>query len=82
MERVVERVKAYILEEFLPGEDPSELTASTPLRGSGILDSVSTLKLVTFLEEEFGIELEARDVEKLGSLHEIEQLVESKRGGA
>lgn len=81
MDQVAERVKAYILEEFLPGEDPNELTASTPLRGSGILDSVSTLKLVTFLEEEFGLELEARDVEQLGTLEEIARLVHAKRAG-
>ena len=34
---------------------PSELTDDTPLITSGILDSIATLKLVTFLEERFGI---------------------------
>ena len=33
------------------GEDPSELTETTPLITGGILDSFATMKLVMFLEE-------------------------------
>ena len=74
-------VKAFILSEFLPGEDPEELTPTTPLITGGIIDSVSTLKLVGFLEERFGIELAAYEVdaEKLDTLELIEQLVRSKK---
>ncbi|MEZ4729010.1 MAG: hypothetical protein R3E79_17895 [Caldilineaceae bacterium] len=43
-------IKSYILEEFLPGENPAELTDSTPLITGGILDSLATLKLVAFLK--------------------------------
>ena len=39
-------VKTFILTEFLPGEDPAELTMDTPLITGGILDSIATLKLV------------------------------------
>jgi acyl carrier protein len=76
-------VKAFILEEFLPGEDPDELTPSTPLITGGIIDSVSTLKLVGFLEERFGIELAAYEVdaERLDTLELIETLVRSKATG-
>lgn len=74
-------VKQFILREFLPGEDPDELTESTPLIGSGILDSLATLKLSSFLEEEFDIEMEAHelDEEHIGSIASIEQLVQLKR---
>jgi len=42
------------LSAFLPGESPDELNDETPLITGGILDSISTLKLVVFLEEQFG----------------------------
>jgi acyl carrier protein len=72
--------KAFILDNFLPGEDPNNLTDESELRESGILDSLSTLKLVSFLEERFMVEFEAADLEpgNLSSLLSIERLVKSK----
>ena len=54
MEEIAKAVHGFILSEFLPGEDPAELTEGTPLITGGILDSITTLKLVVFLEERFG----------------------------
>jgi acyl carrier protein len=73
-------VRRYVLEEFLPGEDPNELTDSTPLITSGIMDSIKTLKLVAFLEETFSITLAAHetDAEHLNTVAQIAQLVRSK----
>ncbi|CAN5295943.1 hypothetical protein BH24PSE2_BH24PSE2_12930 [soil metagenome] len=78
---VGQTVKNYILEEFLPGEDPEELTASTPLVSTGILDSLATLKLAQFLEREFDIQMEPHelDEEHIGTIAAIEQLVLSKQ---
>jgi len=80
MDQVASTVKAYILETFLPGEDPAQLTGDTPLMGSGILDSLATLELVSFLEKEYGIELEAKDMDesRLGTLSEVARLVNAK----
>lgn len=77
-------VKEFILQEFLPGEDPNELTESTPLITGGILDSIGTLKFVAFLEETFGISVEAHeaDVEFLNTIADVEKLVRRKLGGA
>ena len=74
-------VKDFILKEFLPGEDPNELTETTPLISGGILDSIATLKLVLFLEESFGVTLQAHetDAEHLNTLVDIERLVRSKK---
>ena len=38
MEDIAELIHAYILREFLPGEDPNELTDRTPLITGGVLD--------------------------------------------
>lgn len=79
---IVEKVKKFVLEEFLEGEDPDELQADTELVSSGVLDSLAILKLVTFLEEEFGIEVAAHeaDEEHLDTLTLIGKLVTAKKG--
>lgn len=81
MHDVENTVREFILNEFLPGEDPAELTAQTPLITGGILDSISTLKLVVFLEEKFGITVEAHEagVEHLDSIRQIADLVADKQ---
>ena len=80
MQEVKEIIKGYILEEFLPGENPSELTDSTPLITGGILDSLATIKLVAFLEQRFPIQVEAHEtmVDYLDTIADIAQLVTSK----
>ena len=84
MEDIAKVVHHFILNEFLPGEDPAELTPQTPLITGGILDSISTLKLVVFLEEHFGIDIAAYEagVEHLDSIAQIASLVEEKKKAA
>lgn len=74
-------IKAYILNEFLPGEDPDELEDDTPLITDGILDSISTVQLVSFLEERFGIEFQAHEinVDYLNTISKIADTVASKQ---
>lgn len=81
MDEIRNTLHAYILDEFLPGEDPSELTDTTPLITGGILDSISTLKLVTYLEEKFEVVVEAHEagVEHLDTIRDIVALVASKK---
>jgi acyl carrier protein len=80
MDSMRDVVRAFILENFLPGEDARNLTDETELKESGILDSLSTLKLVSFLEERFKVEFEADDLEagNLSSIASIERLVQGK----
>ncbi len=84
MEDIAKVVHHFILQEFLPGEDPRELTTRTPLITGGILDSIRTLKLVVFLEEHFGITVEAYEagVEHLDSIGQIVELVADKKRAA
>ena len=80
-DEIQSNVKDFILREFLPGEDPDELQEDTPLITGGILDSIATLKLVAFLEEQFGISIAAHeaDVDHLNTLSDIGSLVRSKQ---
>lgn len=84
MDPVQSAVKAYILDEFLPGANTSELTPSTPLISGGILDSLATVKLVAFLEEHYGITVEPHEasVDYLDTIQQIGELVAVKQGGA
>jgi acyl carrier protein len=84
MADIKEDLRQYILAEFLPGEKPSNLRDDTPLRTSGILDSMATLSLVRFVEERYGLEMEAHEasVDNFDSLNSIESLVRSKMRAA
>jgi acyl carrier protein len=80
--QVLRAVKSFILDQFLPGEDPDELTEETELITSGIIDSIATLKLVAHLESAYDITIDAHeaDVEHLNTLSDIAALVRSKLG--
>lgn len=82
VENVKQDVKAYVLNEFLPGEDASELQNDTPLITGGILDSISTVMLVSYLEERFHVKFEAHEInpEHLDTLDRIATTVLSKTG--
>lgn len=76
---VKDQVRQFILREFLPGESPDNLRDDTPLTGSGILDSVSTLKLVTFVEDTFGLTVEPHEASSdFGTIEDVAALVERK----
>jgi len=81
-DRVREEVRAYLLDEFLAGEDPSTLRDDTRLVGGGILTSIDTIKLVAFLEDRYGIAFDAREVTggQLATVRDIVAAVLAKRG--
>jgi acyl carrier protein len=83
VQEIRDKVKDFVLNEFLPGEDPDELTDTTPLITGGVLDSLGTLKLVSFLEQTFGIRLAAHeaDVSNLNTLTDIADLIGAKLDG-
>ncbi len=80
MSDIKDQLRDYILTNFLPGEDPSNLQDDTPLKGSGILDSVSTLKLVSFVEDTFNITVEPHEASsEFDQIDEIAGLIERKK---
>lgn len=77
---LMQRIKNFIMDEFLPGENPDELNETTPLISGGILDSIATLKLVMFMEEQCSVSFEPHEVDKenLDNLASIVRLLQSK----
>ncbi len=84
MNQINEELRQYILSEFLPGEQPSNLRDDTPLTTSGIVDSVGLLRLVGFIEEHYGIVVEAHDanVANFDRIADMAAFIERKRGAA
>jgi acyl carrier protein len=84
MDPTKETIRGYILGEFLLGESPANLRDDTPLRTSGILDSMATLNMVSFLESTFGITIDAHEtgIESFDRIDDIAALVERKRNTA
>jgi acyl carrier protein len=76
----LQKIKDFIMKEFLPGENPDELTETTPLISGGILDSIATLKLAMFMEEEYGVSFAPHELdrENLDTLERIVSLLRSK----
>jgi acyl carrier protein len=81
MDDIKERLRQFIVTQYLPGESLSNLRDDTPLRTSGVLDSLATLSLVSFVEKEFGIELEAHEtgIESFDTVGSIADLIARKR---
>ena len=81
MEPLQSTIKTYILDEFIPGANASELTATTPLISGGILDSLATVRLVAFLEELYRITIEPHEasVDYLDTIDQIAELVKTKQ---
>lgn len=79
-DQIRDAVRAYLLEDVLAGEDPSNLTDDLPLRTSGIIDSMGVIRLTSFLEARFDIRVEAHEtgVENTDTVNAIVAFVDSK----
>jgi len=73
-------VRTFILEEFLVGEDPTALTDTTSLIRGGILDSISSMRLINHLEQSFNIVLSQEDVtiDNLDTVDRVVRVVQAK----
>jgi acyl carrier protein len=74
-------VRHFLLSQVLPGESPDALKDDTPLVTGGILDSIATMKLAAYLEEQFRIELQPHELsaDYLDTITDIVKLVRTKQ---
>jgi methoxymalonate biosynthesis acyl carrier protein len=70
-------IRGWLQENVTGGRDVPD---DEPLIENGVMTSLQTVELVTFLEDEFGIMIEDEefDEENFGSVEAIARLVESK----
>ena len=79
---VADRIRTFIVEEIGWRGDPAGLGDDSPLMEAGVIDSMGVFHLISFLESEFGIEVQDDDLvpDNFATISNIEQLV-ARRGG-
>jgi acyl carrier protein len=80
LQEIQDRVREHIRAEILDPAQAADLADDTSLIASGMMNSLSTLSLVAFLEETFGVELAAHEIsiDCLDSVEAVAALVAEK----
>lgn len=75
-DQILQGVQTFIIESFLDG-DGADLTETTALLQTGIVDSLGMLKLLVFLRDRFQVKLPEEEIrpENLVNLRAIVALV-------
>jgi len=78
---IEDRVRQFITEELAAGVGGAELTSEFPLIDRGVVDSLGILRIMSFVEETYGVEVSELDLtyEHFRDLASIAGLVEAKR---
>ena len=73
-------VKAFIVGNFLFGQEGAGIADTQSFLESGVIDSTGLLELVSFVEQQYGISVGDREMvpENLDSLENISQFVARK----
>ena len=80
VEPFASEIKAFIVSNFLFGQEREGFTEVLSFLESGVIDSTGLLELVSFVEQQYGISVAARELvpENLDSLKNISQFVARK----
>lgn len=75
-------IRQFLVEDVFYDQDLKDLGVEDSLLAKGLLDSLSILKTVTFVEESFGVTIPDEDVlpDHFESVRAIAALVEKHRG--
>lgn len=78
-----EQIRKFILENFLFGEDDdnNNLKDDNSFMDNSIIDSTGILELVSWLQEEFGFEIEDEELipENLDSINRLIEFIKKKQ---
>lgn len=79
MSEIKDKVRAFIVENFMFGNDEG-LEDDTSFLENGIIDSTGILELVNFFEEEFSISVEDEELipENLDSIKNVTSYLQKK----
>jgi len=78
-----EKIRAFILENYLFTDDQSELKNDDSFLDQGILDSTGILEIIFFLEDEFKIKIKDEEMipDNLDSVDKIVGFIQRKENG-
>jgi len=79
-----QKIRDYILQNFLFSQDQSQLNSADSLLAKGIIDSTGVMEMIYFLQDEFSITVEDSEMvpENLDSVNNIVRYVEGKQAAA
>ena len=82
-ESIKSTLKTFIVEKFLKNNDADSLTYDTPLISGGIIDSILTMQLVVFIENNYAFDFSAHEVDKdnLDTINIIAGFIQKKING-
>jgi acyl carrier protein len=77
---IEETVERFVIDELLVGDSQMKLDPDQSLVSSGVIDSLAILRLISFLEEKFGIVVEDDEVvpENFETINIIRAFIEGK----
>ncbi|THB73212.1 MAG: acyl carrier protein [Desulfobacteraceae bacterium] len=81
MAEIKDKIRSFIVEDFLFGDDQG-LEDTTSFLDEGIIDSTGMLELISFLEEQFSIEIADDEMvpENLDSISNVLSFLNRKLG--
>lgn len=81
--KLTDELWQHIQENCLTGGHLEALDRDVNLIDNGVLDSLSTLNLVSCLEKEYGIRIKSEDMtpENFGTVAQLAAMVEKKKTG-
>jgi acyl carrier protein len=76
-----DKIRGFILENYLFTDDQSELNNDDSFLDQGILDSTGILEIIFFIEDEFGIKIRDDEMvpDNLDSVNRIVAFIERKQ---
>lgn len=80
MSTMITDIKNYILSQLLDDQNIN-IDSNTPLISSGLIDSISTLKLVDHLEKTYEVEFQPHEVDRdnLDNIELMAHFIQSKK---
>jgi acyl carrier protein len=73
-------IKQFLQTEFTIEQDLTDLQDTDPLLGTGIVDSLGIVKLVTYIESKFPVKISDEEIisENFDSINAISSLIRNK----
>jgi acyl carrier protein len=75
------KIKQFLVDEFMPDMSPDELDDDFDLQTGGAVDSLGLLKLVAWLESEFGVSVDESELgpDSLRTVDSIQEFINERR---
>ncbi|MEV7602990.1 acyl carrier protein [Kitasatospora sp. NPDC089797] len=80
----IDRIKRFLIEEFLPDVTPDQLADDHDLLSDGVIDSLGVLKLIAWVEDHFALPVDDTDLDpnNFRSVTAIDAFITQRRAGA